>query len=85
MRVGIGYEAEGAFFLLSVVQPQDCVEAVEQPPYVGHVLRLRLLDEVVCRPAQPADLMFDLGMGTAEPTGRLDPAECPCNVGSRAP
>ena len=69
-------EAERAFLLLCVVQPEDRVEAVEQAAYLDDVLGVdRLPLELVEHARQPADLVLDLGMAPAQRAGRIGTTE----------
>ena len=60
------------------MEAQDPVQPVEQPAELDDVLRLdRVVVEVAEKPAQPADLVLDLGVGAAERGGRVPAPERP--------
>ena len=71
------YEAEGAFFLLRVVQSEHGVEPVEQASEFDDVLGLDgLVVEAGEKPAEAAHLVLDLGVRAAHRRGRVRAAEC---------
>ena len=80
-RSGLGRfveQAEVALLLLGEVEPEDGVEAVQQPAQLEHVALVRLVGlECIQHTSEPADEPSDLGVRSAHRDGRLPSAECP--------